>query len=100
MEPSPYLWTRLSGRIAQAERQRFTLGKVWRTLDRLLVPATAIVASVVGLWVGGSLYDIYREDQPEAWEQAAEVLHLDALDDFPGESIGLAYMELMSDQGE
>ena len=100
IEFSPYFWTRLSARIAQAEQQRFALGKVWRALDRLLVPTTVIAASVVGLWVGGSLYDIYQEDQPQPWEQVAEALHLDALDDFPGESIGLAYMELMSDQGE
>lgn len=100
IDPSPYFWTRLSARIAQAEEQRFPLKEIWGMLHRLLVPATAIAASVVGLWIGGVLYDIYQEDQPEAWEQVTTVLHLDALDDFPAESIGLAYIELASNQDE
>jgi len=98
VDPSPYFWTRLSAQIAQAEERRFSLDKVGGVLNRLLVPATAIAASVVGLWIGGSLYNIYGEDRPEPWEQAAMVLHLDALDDFPAESIALAYMDLVSDQ--
>lgn len=100
IDPSPYFWTRLSARIAQAEEQRFLLKEIWGMLHRLLVPATVIVASVVGLWIGGTLYDLYAQDQPESWEQAARVLHLDALDDFPAESIGLAYIELASNQDE
>lgn len=99
-DPSPYFWTRLSARIAQAEERPFSLEGVWGMLHRLLVPATVIAASVVGLWIGGTLYDLYAQDQPESWEQAARVLHLDALDDFPAESIGLAYIELDSNQDE
>ena len=100
VDPSPYFWTRLRARIAQAEERRFSLDHVLGMLSRLLVPATTVAASVVGLWIGGALYDIYGEDRLDPWEQAATVLHLDALDDFPAESIGLAYMELVSDQGE
>lgn len=98
--PSPYFWTRLNARIAQAEERHFPLSQVWGRLNRLLVPATAIAALVVGLWIGGTLYDVHQENQAEKWEQAVTSLHLDALDDFPAESIGLAYMELVSDQGE
>jgi len=100
IDPAPFFWTRLNARIAQAEERRFSLDKVGGMLNRLLVPATAIAASVVGLWIGGALHDIYEEGQPEPWEQVATALHLDALDDFPAESIGLAYMELVSNQDE
>jgi anti-sigma factor RsiW len=97
--PSPYFWTHLSARIAQAEEGRFSLGGMWGTLNRLLIPATGIIASVVGLWLGGMLHNLY-ERPSERREQVASVLHVDALDDFPSESIGLAYMELVSAQEE
>ena len=95
VDPSPYFWTRLSGRIAQVEERRF--GGV---LHRLLVPAAVIAASVAGFWIGGTLYDLYREDPLEASEKVVTSLHVDALDDFPAESIGLAYMQMVSNQGE
>lgn len=97
IDPSPYFWTRLSARIAQAEERRLSIGGL---VNRLLVPTTTIVALVVGLWIGERLYDMYGENRLEPWEQVATSLHLDALDDFPAESIGLAYMELVSSQGE
>ena len=100
VDPSPYFWTRLSARIAQAEERRFSLDNVLGMLNRLLVPATVVAASVVGLWIGGALYDVQRGDEPEVWEQVTASLYLDVLDDFPGQSIGSAYMELVSDQGE
>lgn len=100
VDPSPYFWTRLSARIAQVEERRFSLDKVGGILNRLLVPATAIAASLVGFWVGGALYDVHREDQPDEWKQVTASLYLDALDDFPVQSIGSAYMELVSDQGK
>jgi hypothetical protein len=98
VDPSPYFWTRLNARIAVVEDRRFSLDKVRGILNRLLVPATAIAALVVGLWIGGAFYDVHWEDKPDLWEQATTSLYLDALDDFPAQSIGLAYMELISDQ--
>ena len=97
VDPSPYFWTRLNARIAVVEDRRFSLDKVRGILNRLLVPATAIAALVVGLWIGGAFYDVHWEDKPDLWEQATTSLYLDALDDFPAQSISLAYMELGSD---
>ena len=98
VDPSPYFWTRLDARITQAEEQHFSLGKVWVGLNRLLLPATAIAASVIGLWIGGAIYDVHQGKQPEAWEQVATSLYLDVLDAFPSQSIGSTYVELVSDQ--
>ncbi len=97
VDPSPYFWTRLNARITQAEERSFSLDRVRGILDRLLVPATAIAALVVGLWIGGALYEVHWEDKPNLWEQATASLYLDALDDFPAQSIGLAYTELVFD---
>ena len=98
VHPSPHFWIKLNARIAQVEQRRFSLDKVRRFLDRLLVPATVVAASVFGLWIGGALYDVQRTDEPEVWEQVTASLYLDALDDFPAGSIGSVYMELISDQ--
>ena len=97
VDPSPYFWTRLNARIAQVEERRFSLGKILGILNRSLLPATAVVALVVGLWIGGALYDVHWVDKPDLWEQATASLYLDALDDFPAQSIGLAYTELVFD---
>ena len=100
VDPSPHFWIKLNARIAQVEERRFSLEKIRGFLDRLLVPATVIAASVVGLWIGGALYDVQRADESEVWEQVTASLYLDALDDFPAQSIGSAYMELLSDQDD
>ena len=98
IDPSPYFWTRLNARIAQAERRRFSPDRVWRMLSRTLVPVTGVTAAVIGLWIGGALYDVYQPDRTDEWDQVASALYLDTLDDFPAQSIGSAYMELVSDQ--
>ena len=100
VDPSPHFWIKLNARIAQVEERRFSLEKVRGFMDRLLVPATVVAASVVGLWMGGALYDVQRADEPEVWEQVTTSLYLDVLDDFPAHSIGSAYMELISDQDD
>ena len=100
VDPSPHFWIKLNARIAQVEERRFSLEKVRGFLDRLLVPATVVAASVVGLWIGGALYDVQRADEPEVWEQVTASLYLDVLDDFPAHSIGSDYMELISDQDD
>ena len=100
VDPSPHFWIKLNARIVQVEERRFSLEKVRGFLDRLLVPATVVVASVVGLWIGGALYDVQRVDEPEVWEQVTASLYLDVLDDFPAHSIGSDYVQLLSDQDD
>ncbi|MFH1007873.1 MAG: zf-HC2 domain-containing protein [Candidatus Latescibacterota bacterium] len=97
MDPTPFFWTRLNARITQVERRSFSLDTVLGFLGRLVVPATVVAASVVGLWIGGTLYDARGGDQPEVWEQVTASLYLDALDDFPAHSIGSDYVQLLSD---
>ena len=100
VDPSPHFWIKLNARIVQVEERRFSPEKVRGFLDRLLVPATVVAASVVGLWIGGALYDVQRTDEPEVWEQVTTSLYLDMLDDFPAHSIGSDYVQLLSDQDD
>ena len=100
VDPSPHFWIKLNARIAQVEQRRFSLEKVRGFLDRLLVPATVVAASLVGLWIGGALYDVQRPNEPEVWEQVTTSLYLDMLDDFPAHSIGSDYVQLLSNQDD
>lgn len=100
IEPAPYFWTRLNAKISEVGEQLPVWDVIFGGLNRYLVPATLIAASFLGIWIGSALHNVYYSGTTEAWEQVATSLHLDALEDFPDQSVGSAYMELALNQSE
>jgi predicted anti-sigma-YlaC factor YlaD len=84
-EPVPYFYTRLKRRMASQEKEE---ALTW--IDRVLIPASAVVALALGLLVGnivGRNGDM-RYQSPILEEEVVDSLQLDNFDDFPNASLG------------
>lgn len=106
IRPSPYFWNKLEQRIAHAERDTSVFGKLLERLNRVFIPATATAVSVIGLFIGIQLGEavysnIVKNLNPESsasiQQEVDQSLHLNILDDFPGESIGGVYYTLIAE---
>jgi len=65
-------------------------------VDRVLIPASAIVALALGLLVGNIVgrNGDFRYETPILEEEVVEALQLDSFDDFPSASLGDALFTL------
>ena len=93
-ESVPYFYTRLKARM-EAEKQE--KGQKW--IERILIPTSAVVATVLGIIVG-SIVGSNGNQQVEATGLDEEFIasYLDSFEDFPGVSLGEVYLDLSSQE--
>jgi predicted anti-sigma-YlaC factor YlaD len=100
-EPAPYLWTRLSARIAAQGEQRGFISKLWKKLIANPVPAFTAAALVLGLLFGNFVgRTLYPNGYHTNGETTAEALAINSFDDMPSGSLSEAYYSLLSEGGE
>jgi len=106
IKASPYFWNKLEQRIIQAQTNRNALDMIFEWLNRTLIPASATVVIVLGLFIGtnlgGVIYSkiaqILNPDNSSLVQQEMnQSLHLSTLNDFPQESIGEIYIGLLAE---
>ena len=93
-EPVPYFFTRLNARLTSEKA-----GKRSKLIDRVLIPATAIAVTVLGIITGdivGKNGELLAEQTVE--DEIASALYLDSFDDFQTASLGEAYFDLVSQE--
>lgn len=93
-ESVPFFFTRLNTRLTSEKT-----GKRSKWIDRVLIPATAIAVTVLGVITG----DIVGKNGELLAKQSAEdeiisTLYLDSFDDFPTASLGEVYFDLVSQE--
>ena len=90
-KPVPYFYARLKTRMASQEKEEKL---TW--VDRVLIPASSIVALALGLLVGNIVgrNGDFRYETPILEEEVVDALQLDSFDDFPNASLGDALFTL------
>ena len=105
IEASPYLWNKLSQRIAEYEDSRNLFSAFFETIARYAVPATATVVVSVGILIGIYLGSFPNSQNSESSSQSSVVTdkerfaqssYLDSFADLPPESLGGIYVALES----
>ena len=106
-EPSPYLWNKLSLRIAEYESSHNLFSALFETIARYSVSATAVMTFLIGIFIGIYLGSFPNFQKPKASSLNSDVtakekfvksLHIDSFDDLPPESIGGIYITLASEK--
>ena len=92
-----YFYKRLEARMVQGGEKRKS---AW--IDRILIPASAVAAVILGIVVGSI---VGRNGEWWGWDTAVEEemvgsLYLDSFDAFPSSSLGEAYFGLASQEGD
>ena len=93
-ESVPYFFTQLNAKLTSEKA-----GKRSKWIDRVLIPATAIAVTVLGIIMGdivGKNGELLAEQSVE--DEIANALYLDSFDDFPTASLGEAYFDLVSQE--
>ena len=107
IEPSPYLWNKLSLRVVEYESSQNLFSAFFRTISRYTVPATVVVIFLIGILAGiylGSSTNFQKiktsniSSVATAREKFVRSSYLDIFDDMPAESIGGIYIALVSDK--
>ncbi|MFH1336759.1 MAG: hypothetical protein ABII96_09605 [Candidatus Zixiibacteriota bacterium] len=106
VKAAPYFWNTLEQRIIQAEANRNALDTIFEWVNRTLIPASATVVIVIGLFVGvrlgGTVYtrlaQILNPDNSSlVLQEISNSLNLNILNDFPQESMGDIYNGLLAE---
>ena len=106
IESSPYLWNRLSLRIAKYESSKNLFSAFFETIARYAVPATAVVILLIGIFSGIYLGSFPNSQQLDASRLNSDITakerfvrssYLDSFDDLPPESICGIYNVLTSE---
>lgn len=106
VKPSPYFWNRLEQKITRIGESQTIFEKLLERLNQAFIPATATAVLIIGLFIGtqlgGVVYsNIANKLNPESFtlvqKDADQSLYLNALDDFPGESLGGIYNALLTE---
>ena len=107
IEPSPYLWNKISLRIAEYENSQNLFSSIFETIARYAVPATAVIILFIGIFAGillGSFPNSQKletsslKSEVSAREKFVKSFYLDSFDDLPQESIGGVYITLASEK--
>lgn len=107
IEPSPYLWNKLSLRIVEYENNQNIFSAFFETIVRYAVPATAVITLFIGIFAGILLGSIPNSQKLETSSLKSEVsarekfvksFYLDSFDDLPQESIGGIYITIASEK--
>ena len=94
-EAAPYFYARLKARMKELEKK-----KRLSWVERVLIPASAVVVIVLGIFIGST---VSRNGNLQAANSSAEEelvssLYLNSFDDFPNSSLGEVYIELTSQE--
>ena len=106
IKPSPYFTNKLEQRIAQLEKKEGPLRKLLECLNQALVPATITSVLIIGTLFGNKLGEVFYSriskllnpgESSSIQEAVDQSLYLNALDDFPSESLGGVYIALITE---
>jgi predicted anti-sigma-YlaC factor YlaD len=105
VQASPYFWNKLEQAIIQSELERKPLDIIREWINRTLVPAGATAVIIIGLLIGTNLgaaiyaniaHILNPDNSPVVQNEIDQALQLNALNDFPKESIGDIYNGLLA----
>lgn len=105
IEPSHYLWNRLSLKTSEYEKNRNIFSDFVEIIGRYAVPISATLIFLIGIVTGIYLGSFSTYQAPDSStqetaltpnEQFVKSSYLDAFDDLPPESIGGIYIALES----
>ena len=109
IESSPYLWNKLSLRIAEYESSQNLFSAFFETMARYAVPAAVIVIFLSGIFIGIFLGSFPNSQKSKASSLNSDVTtkekfvrssYLDSFDDLPPESIGGILVTLRQKKSE
>ncbi len=89
-EPAPFLYTRIRARLSEQARAK---SRGW--MERILVPLSATVAVILGIFIGsivGANGDVYSPVSV-AENNVTSSIDLNTFDDMPESSLGQIYYE-------
>ena len=89
-EPNPYFYTRLKTRIEERRVHH-------RGFSRLLIPVTAAVMLLLGIWMGNAVTKMGNGTTVATTEQDLMIPaleHFEDFEDFPAESIGKVFTDV------
>lgn len=107
IEPSPYLWNKISLRIAEYDSSQNLFSTFFETIARYAVPATVTVVFLAGILAGIHLGSFPNSQKSKTFGLNSEVSarekfirssYLDSFDSLPSESIGGVCLALTSDK--
>jgi hypothetical protein len=107
IQPSPFLWKKLSSRIDEYESSRNPFTNLLEILPKYATAFAVIVFISLGIYIGiflGSAPDPQRPYNSRAYstlaveDQFVESLYLDIFDDLPPESLGGIFITLTSEK--
>lgn len=102
-ESAPFFWTRLSQKIN--EQKQPVRKSIFNPLQWIPVPilttAVLILAFFIGIYFGRTIFQQSMNNQQTTIEQEMnELLSINSLDEYTGESLSDAYVSLISDNSQ
>ena len=100
-ESAPFFWTRLSQRISERENQKSFINPLQWFPVPVVSTAFVIFAFVIGVYFGKTIFHQSTSINQTAIEQEVnELLTINSLDEYTGESLSDAYVSLISENSQ
>lgn len=105
VQTSPYFWNKLEQAIIQAEINEKPLDIIRGWMNRTLIPASATAVIIIGIFIGANLggviytnivHILNPDNSSVVQKEMDQSLQLNTLNDFPKESIGDIYNDLLA----